>query len=481
MRKTKRALKLQKLTPSFYENLTLFGIPLLFVFLLKIAGFDGLYGQDSYEYLRYTIAIQDYIVGGEHPGHYFWPVLYPTLGSGLSFIMDSAFALQLISCLTFSIASLYVLKTIRLLYSNSRVTFLYVYIFVLLSPFLLKMSLIVMSDALALVFIVLSFYFFFKSYYKKTSLAPVFIFATCALMTRYASLFVTFPILIYTLYLVINRRQFQQLFIAILLSFIVAIPFLIFQWAALFEASSNYFLKVWSVSNYFKSSYTTEDGTQHYLFPNLLHTFYLFFHPGFLCIGFFLSAITLRDYKTRITFHQTILILCSALYILFLAGIPFQNPRILGLVFPLVLIWFFPAFQKLMNMAMVKAFFTPLKMACIGLQVAFFTMTFHHIFSRTLIEKEIATMITPYQGKTLYSFDVDMAMQGRGLDFKFKNMYTARYYDFKEQDLILFDPARHKVQWKDKNPMLNWEFIKENYVLEVLETHPEGWKLYQIQ
>ena len=184
-------MKLQKLTTPFYENLMLFIIPFLFIFILRIAGFDGLYGQDSYEYLRYTNAIQEYITTGTHPGNYFWPVLYPTSGSLLGFVFGTALALQLISCLSFSIACVYILKTIRLLYPTAQFRFFYVLIFAIFCPFLLKMGIIVMSDALTLVFVVLAFYFFFKSYYKNTSLAPIFIFATCALMTRYASLFIT--------------------------------------------------------------------------------------------------------------------------------------------------------------------------------------------------------------------------------------------------------------------------------------------------
>ncbi len=474
-------MKLQKLTIYFYENLTLFSIPFVFLFILRFSGFDGLYGQDSYEYLRYTKAVQEYISAGSHPGNYFWPVLYPVLGSLLGFVFGSALALQLISCTSFSIACIYILKTIRLLYPNTKFAFLFILIFAVFCPFLLKMSLIVMSDSLTLVFVVLSFYFFFKSYYQKTNLAPIFIFATCALMTRYASLIITFPIIIYALYLVFKRKELQQFIIAILLSLVVSIPFIIFQWNALFEATSNYFLKVWSAENYFKSSYTTKDGAQSYPFPNLIYTLYLFFHPGFIFIGSVLSVIALKDYKSLFTFHQKILIICTALYIFFLAGIPFQNPRILGLAFPLVLILLFPAFEKLINLKFIKHFIIPIGILSIGLQVVFFAMTFHHIFSRTLIEKEIATMIEPYQGTTLYSFDVDLAMQGRGLDFNYKNMYMERYQNFYKNDLILFNPPQYKVQWEDKNPMLNWEYIEQHYELKVVETHPKGWKLYQIQ
>ncbi len=461
--------------------MTVFSIPLLFVFILRLVGFDGLYGQDSYEYLRYTNAIQAYFSNGVHPGNYFWPVLYPTLGSIVGFIFGTALALQLISCLSFSVACLYILKAIRLLYPKAPFRFFYVLLFATFCPFLLKMGILVMSDALALVFVVLSFYFFFKSYQKNTSLAPIFIFATCALMTRYASLFITFPIITYALYLIWKRKKFTQFIIASIVSMLVSIPFLTFQWGALFEATSNPFLKVWSVGNYFKMSFTTGDGTTSYTFPNLIYTLYVFFHPGFIFLGSVLSVIALKNYKSLFSFHQKILLTCSGLYILFLAGIPFQNPRILGLVFPLILIFLFPSFVKLMQLKRIKRFYIPIGIACVVLQLVFFTMTFKRIYERTIVEKELATMIKTYEGNTLYSFDVDLAMQGRGLNFEYKNMFLERYENFQVNDLILFDPARYEVQWKDKTPMQNWEFIDQNYSLKILETHPEGWKLYQIQ
>ncbi len=450
--------------------------------VLRSVGFDGLYGQDSYEYLRYANAIQEYATDGVHPGNYFWPVLYPVLGGLLGFIFGStAFALQLISCLSFSIACIYILKTIRLLYPNARFRFAYVLIFAVFCPFILKMGLIVMSDALTLVFVVLAFYFFFKSKQQKTSLAPIFIFATCALMTRYASLFITFPIVVYTLFLVWKRNQFLHFLIAILGSCIVSVPFIIFQWGALFEATSNPFLEVWSVGNYFKSSFTTQDGTTSYTFPNLIYTLYVFFHPGFIFLGSVLSVMTLRNYTSLKAFHQKMLIICSGLYILFLAGIPFQNPRIIGLVFPLILLVLFPAFEQLMQLRWIKRMIISIGIFFIALQLFFFSLTFKQIFERTRIEKELATILQPYQGKTLYSFDVDLALEGRGLDFDFKNLFLERYEKFQANDLILFDPARYQTQWNEKNPMLNWEFITQNYQLKVIENHPKGWKLYEIQ
>ena len=50
-------------------------IGLIPCFLVRfLYGFDGAFGQDPYEYLRYTDALKNWMVNGTHPGDYFWPI-----------------------------------------------------------------------------------------------------------------------------------------------------------------------------------------------------------------------------------------------------------------------------------------------------------------------------------------------------------------------------------------------------------------------
>ncbi|WP_452226619.1 ArnT family glycosyltransferase [Lacinutrix cladophorae] len=474
-------MKFRKITKPSNLNIVFIAIPLLGILILRFLNFDGLYGQDSYEYLRYTKAIQSYLLGGEHPGTFFWPILYPCIAAFFGFIFGSAtFGLQFLSSISLSIGCIYILKTIQLLYPKQQYPFLYVLVFGLFCPFFFKMGLIIMSDVTAAMWIAICFYYFFKSHKQQTSLVPVFLFATCALITRYASLMITFPVICYALYLAIQRKAIKQVIYAILLSSLVFIPFLVLQWNALFEATSNYFLKLWSPSYFFKSSYTTQDGFQSYPFPNGLYVLYVIFHPGFIFIGVPLLFVALKNYKKQIEFPQKILGICIALYLIFLAGIPFQNPRILGLIFSLVLVFLYPYFSILLKIHWIKKYALPFAGLAFALQLLFWMRTFSPIYKRTLLEKEIVSMVAPYQGKTLYSFDVDLSLQGRGMHFNYKNLYLERYTDFNTKDLVLFYPEKFEVQWKDKNPIKNWNYIKEHYQLKTLKEDVSGWKLYEI-
>ncbi|MCW8823527.1 MAG: hypothetical protein OQK63_05540, partial [Ignavibacteriaceae bacterium] len=71
---------------------------IIFLVLLIFFKFNGLYGQDSHEYYRYSKDIIKFLTGGPLPANFHWPVLYPLFGAILSFVIpDPLLCLQLIS------------------------------------------------------------------------------------------------------------------------------------------------------------------------------------------------------------------------------------------------------------------------------------------------------------------------------------------------------------------------------------------------
>lgn len=470
---------------SFQNTQTLsyfLGVPILFFLATQLIGFDGLYGQDSYEYLRYANAIQNYITEGKHPGPFYWPVLYPLLGSLFGLLFGNiATGMQLVTCLSFGIGCLYVFKILQLLYPKKNLLNLtYVSLFGLLSPYFLKAGLVVMSDVTASMFVILMFYHFLNSYYKKTSLTLVFFFATCALMTRYATLMITIPVILSSIYFVFKEKGFKNFLIGTIISIAVCIPFIILQWDNIFEGTSNYFLNSWSLTYFLKSNYITIDGIQSYRYPNLIFVLYVFIHPGFIFIGFILACFAIKKRNMLFSFSQNIFAISIGIYLLFLAGIPFQNIRVLGLIFPITLLFLYPAYIEFIQLNWLQKYISTITIATIIIQLVFFVGTFKNVYHRTLFEKEICATIAPYQGNTLYGFDYDIAIKGRGLDFCFKNMYKTLYNDFKINDLVLFNPSQLTKQWKGKKPIENWNRIEQSYQLNVLEKFKDGWNLYQI-
>ena len=54
------------------DKYILYFVPILILITLRyVLNFDGLYGQDAYEYLRYSKEIHTFLLTGSNPGDYF--------------------------------------------------------------------------------------------------------------------------------------------------------------------------------------------------------------------------------------------------------------------------------------------------------------------------------------------------------------------------------------------------------------------------
>lgn len=455
---------------------------IVFIMIKYVFEFDGLYGQDSYEYLRYTEALYTYFKTGVYPGDYFWPLYYPISGAVLSFFMETKIALQLLSIASLLLCSIYIAKIISLLFDKKVNPYLHVFILFALSPIVFRLGITTMSDMLSTLFAVLCFYNAILYNRNKTvkNLYAFFILCICAIMTRYVAFVVLLPIGIHTLTVFIrNRKHLKHIPLLLLCSVSLLLPHFIIRSENSTQFLNHDWLTNWSFLNFFKSSFTTADGTSYNSLPNILYAFSSLFHPRYLLIGILLFPFYI---KTKIINSELKIILISFLtYHLFLAGIPFQNSRFLLLSFPLVIILLYPAFaylvEKMIPTNKIKYFIIALSL----IQICLCSYSLKPILERNSLEKKIAFQIESYQQNTLYSFDIDVALQGRGLNFRYKNLWVKKYTSFEKNALVLFHPTKFKQQWKDKNPILNWDNLNKNYNLKIIKELPNGWKLYIIQ
>lgn len=461
--------------------LNFISILIILILIRFIFKFDGLYGQDSYEYLRYTIALKNYYQTGINPGDYFWPLYYPILGSLLSFFVKSDIALQFISITSLIITSLYIFKTIVLLNENKKHIPFYVFAFFCLSPIVFKIGVSSMSDMLSTLFIILFFYngLVYSKKNKVSNLYYALIFGISAIMTRYAAFVVISPFGLYLIYLFIKRKEnLKHVFAFIFIACLLFLPHFIIRQHNTTEFLNHNWLKDWSVTNFYKNSFTTVDGTSYNLLPNILYAFSSVYHPLYFLFGVVFIPFFIKAIKFSIEVKTLILSICT--YGLFLAGIPFQNNRFLLLSFPLIIIILFSgfnfAFNKISNFSAQKV--TMFIVITIQLILCYFSLM--PILERNHLEREIAYKLENYQNKTLYSFDVDIALQGRGLNFDYKNLWIEEYRTFPNDALVLFHPTKFEKQWKDKNPIINWNNLINNYNLKVVHNLPEGWVLYKI-
>lgn len=442
--------------------------------------FDGLYGQDAYEYLRYTEALKTFLTSGKPPGDYFWGVYYPIFGSVLSFIIPNiALVLQLISVFSLVITSVFVDKIIRLIYKGNALDNI-PFLFFTLSPILLIHSVLVMSDLLACCCITIAVYYLllFLEIAKNKHFLIGITFCVFAVLTRYAAAVVLLPICIPALFNLLKNRNYKLILFSFPIIGFITIPHIFIRSQNSLQFLSHQWLLTWDIFNLFRSDFVTVDGEMHHHFINLIYVCFQFLHPVFLFIGVFLFVISLKTPAFQWNKPQKILLFSMLLYSLFLGGIPFQNKRFLILSFPLVIVFLFPIIKKLL------AVFNYRKLVFMSLAIIQISLAFYFgktFYERNLLEKTISQEMKQYEGKTLYVFDIDIAMQGRKVVFDYRSLWKTKYPDFEKNALILVNEKQLNKQWKDKNPMMNWEHITTYYKIQKLKNFSGDFNLYRIE
>jgi hypothetical protein len=466
-----------------FKKYALYFFPFLILLFVRFGlHFNGLYGQDAFEYLRYAGRLKEFISGGKLPGDYFWPVGYPFYGALLSFIFrDVSFSLQFISTAALVGTLIYGRKILELFYPERKGTDFYLFIFICLSPLVLRSSLICMSDAGAMFFITAFFYhaFKFREDGKGIHLVLLFLFAANAFMFRYVSL-----VLLVIPSLFIFRKLMQAKYIPHLLAGILV--FVLFVLPHLWIRSSDpaaflqhEWLKEWSPINYFHSSFLTLDGEHNYLLPNIVFSIAELFHPGYFIAGILFLFFLFR--KEQLRSEEKIIFSSVLVYLLFISGMPLQNQRFYLLTLPVFILACFRGFSFIFE-KLKNSWISILFIGGIAIQGIIFVFGFRLVYARNQLERSIKEwIVTNTTQKTIYSFDMDVSLKSGGLDRHFYNLWEKKYDSFEPNSLVLFNPTAFEKQWAGKNPMINWENLKKEKQMVLLESFPEGWELYEIR
>lgn len=457
---------------------------LLCIFIFCIARFvfaiDGLYGQDAYEYLRFTKELHHFWQGNTMPYNFFWPIAFPFYGSLVAFFTpNESWALQLIS--TFSlVGSLYYIEA---LLKKNLINFqwlrVYILLFFFLSPYILRGSLLCMSDMLGMFFICghLFHYINYKTTNANKDLALLVLYAFNAVLTRYAAAILIAPTLFLIGVQLLQKQEFKKIGLSIFIFFIAVLPHIYFTSNGYFTFTKHEWLIKWDFFNFFQRTFITPDGIAKHTFPNIIFYIATAFHPGYFFIGIIILLYAIIKKKIIITY--TVFIVAIVLYILFLAGTPIQNSRFVLLLMPFLVVLLYPNFIFLCKNTSKKKLFV---CAIILIQCGFFIFSFQKFYKRMCLENQIYQCLQKnYYNIPIYTFDMDVALKGKELKGQLRSLYDERYSSFEKNSLLLFNYEKFKTQWKDKNPMLNWKKVNEHNSLVIKEKFEDGWYLYEIK
>lgn len=469
-----------------YEILLLL-IPLAIMGCLRLAGFDGMVGQDGYAYVDYARAIRAWISGGAHPGAFIWPPGYPLSGAILSFTGISVpLSMQLVSTLSLSGTLIVIGRMLKMIYPNESVQRIFYYFlqFGLFAPYFFRNGMVSTSDMLASFMVSACIYYgyAYTIHQRGTYLMMAAFAFSFGTLVRYPVAVVLTPVVLYLIYR--WMRSVKMVHLAVIL-----IPLAIILIYRLFnEDASSLFshraIRSWQFSNFVARSFYTSEGFKQHFLPSGLFVLSPFFHPGFIWAGFIflLLAVKAKQFTRGLWFFA---ILPYLTFACFLAGYPDQNPRHLLVVFPIVLLICYFGFGQVCRFPLIRKFNKPVFIVLLLLQLLLSARAFRASFLRNALEQKIAERIKVLQGeaavRVLYGFDTDIAVASRGIPFEVRNLFKEEYAGFERGALVLFNEKKLSGQWKGKNPMINWEKLKQDYRLTPLESFDGGWTLFKIE
>jgi hypothetical protein len=459
------------------------GVSILLAVVMRFGiGFDGLYGQDGYEYLRYANALKKFMTDGIDPGDYFWPIWYPLTGALLSFIVqDVAFSLQLVSCISLAIVFIFSNKIIGLIFPKSRSPRVFVFLLIVLSPFILRFSFLVMADMLTLGLLTISTYYLLRASMNGSWIALMLGgFTACtACMTRYAAIVIIFPMALYSAWMFFSKnKNWFNIIPAFIISVLPLVPHFLVRGSQSAGFIQHDWVSHWSLVNFFKNDFITRDGIAHNQFPNIIYAFGGLFHPRYCFPALFILVFGWKKMNWSKPF--ILLLTGLVLYLFFIAGIPYQNNRFLLLVLPFFVIFLYPPWHAILNQ-----YKNPVRISITSIlliaQLVLFPLTFKIVYKRNQLEKQVYSFVTGKKSPTLYAMDLDISITSRGYPSRVYNLYANYYHTPDTTALVIFNTYIFSQQWGGMNPMNNWTHFNHDYHIQEIKRFEDGWAIYQFE
>ena len=461
----------------FYWFPALIFAPLLWL-LSRIFEFNGLFGQESHEFLRCSKLVAAYLGGGAEPVPFSWPVVFPACAALLQIIFPPLISLQTLSILAAVFCFIYFCRTLSLLYPGGTQRQRYASVFLLCAPFFVRSALLGLPDMLCCAFL-MAMYFFHAKFQREGNiyqLVQALIVGLLAVQTRYSSLFLLL-ILLPVIIAAIRKRPSNALLLlggtimAITPSVMLRSPgnldFLNFSWISL-----------WSPANYFHDNFFTNEGAFIYTLPNILSTLGVFCHPSLCFIGPLLLFFYARTHYKRDHLWWWISL---TVYLLFIAGFPYQHLRFLFLPLPLLLLILYPGFEPMM--AIFKSRNT--RVLLITLIAVFqFGLIVRTVLPAYRFQKEeiaVVKMLRKYPPGELYTFSIDKALLSYNVKHTVNNLWLPEHSSVTTGALFLYNPERFGYEMNTTPPGFIFRQLKREGRLSLLESTPDGWNLYSVR
>jgi hypothetical protein len=313
--------------------------------------FDGLYGQDAFSYFRYARSLWPHLLSGAPLPHLYWPIGYPvttalllpmTGGSPLAGQLVNAFA-----CAGAAAAGALLLRDLGRLERQpwgDRFPAIVTGVAIATSGAVLRSSQVVMADGLALGSAAAALCC--AVHHVRRERGPWLVGCAFAIawgtVARWMVGLLVFPVVAFLLVFAqtgarrvagggASRGRRAWAVVAVLVASAVLVPALIIAHSEPLSLEKHEWFLGWSLRNASKREFHTPEGHAVYRLPIALFYFLRmgwpdYFFPVQFALALFGAWVLLRERRWACA---AILIGWPATVLLFLSGIPYENPRFL--------------------------------------------------------------------------------------------------------------------------------------------------------
>jgi hypothetical protein len=465
------------------------GGALLLLLLAQALGFNGLYGQDAYEYLRQCTALRDYWQGQPMPpatmGDRAFSSGFPVLGAALSLLgIEPVTALRLVNAVAIGASLWFFMGCVRLLTPGAHARSRYTWAIVLLiAPVVVRSGTTLMSDAVGLAAVLASLRYGLSAMEHPhwRSLFLTGLAAGVAVSARWVEGLILLPLGIFIGVKMTRHRAFLPLLSAALgvgvglgllwlgkkpLDLVFSLPPQSYQW---------------SFVHIFQRQFTSADGHISYWLPNWMYVFSPLVHPA--CFAPLLLLIPLWR---RTDLHLTakkIILAGIVLYLLGLAGLPSRSTRFLLPAYAWTLLLWFPAWDRCVSYG---AYFVPqilrwvligavsFQLGCIAWEMK--PLIEHNRWERHIAE-QVKTNVPP--DAAIYGMQIDISLRHYLPHLIWHNTWTYRYDSIPSGSYFLINEPLYNSQWEGRNPQINFQSVAHR--LDTVTQLQRGWWLGRVR
>ena len=451
---------------------------------VSLSGYQGLNGQDPHDYYRLAKSWAAWLHGaGDRPAVVEHPHAYPFAGALIgSLVGDVLWGMRLLPLFSFGIVVVLIARQMHRRHPGAPAIMPYVLLLLGLSPFLMRYALVVMSDLPNIALITAAWVLASKAIDQRRTilLLLALAFGALAISVRYAAA----PMLLAMLACVIARpgldRKARVMLGAItVVAVMVAIVLVLPPSAEVTGSTHRQPLSDWSPMNLFRRELRSDDGALHYRVPNIIYVLAVAVHPGFIPIGALLIPFFRRSDLDGS--HARLALWMVVGYLLFVAGMPFQNDRVLLMAQPLVAVLFFPAFSRAWAWLRARTAEAWLVVVALGVvQLALFARAMLPFMHQGEAERAVAAVINEEHPHRVYTHGMGAALTNYCPSIQITELWYAPLDHFDREALLLVQPANLDQQWTGLPPEINWRRAMEQGMDPIL-TRNDGWVLYRVR